>query len=49
MRQAADALQARLAEAPADPELVRISFSEEMDERGIFAASLQMGDKLLHP
>jgi hypothetical protein len=49
MRQATDFLQAKLDETPADQEIVRMSFSQEMDERSIFAASLKMGEKLLAP
>jgi hypothetical protein len=43
--EAADYLQVQLDEAPADQVIIRMSFSDEMYYRSIFAASLAIGDK----
>lgn len=44
---AAAYLQAHLDKTPADQQLVRITFRDEIYHRSIFATSLQVGDKLL--
>jgi hypothetical protein len=47
MQQAAAFLPGKLDQTPADQELIRITLSEQAYYRGIFAASLKLGDKLL--